>query len=100
MIHDANAGHVPHKDVPDSQDDEFAPSVRVRHAARRVYIHIDTDHRLRKAAAAVSRPNRLTLEPGDLGYFWRDEHGWSPELQQWCRTRVNDTTVSTFVDES
>ena len=67
MIHDANADHVPHKDVPDSQDDEFAPSVRVRHAARRVCIHVDTDHRLRKAAAAVSRPNRLTLEPGDLG---------------------------------
>ena len=72
MIDDEDEDHVPHKDVPESQDDEFARSVRVRDPARRAFIAVDTDQRLRKAAVSASRPDRLTFEPGDLRYFWRN----------------------------
>ena len=34
MIDNEDEDHVPHKDIPESQDDEFARSVRVRDAAR------------------------------------------------------------------
>ena len=34
MIDDEDEDHAPHKDIPESQDDEFARSVRVRDAAR------------------------------------------------------------------
>ena len=34
MTDDEDEDHVPHKDIPESQDDEFARSVRVRDAAR------------------------------------------------------------------
>ena len=43
MIDDEDEDHVPHKDMPESQDDEFARSVRVRDAARRAFIAVDTD---------------------------------------------------------
>ena len=69
---------MPHKDIPESQDDEFARSVRVRDAARRAFVTVDTDQRPRKAAVSASRPDRLTLEPGDMCYFWRV--GWSPGM--------------------
>ena len=62
-------------------------------------MHVDTDYRQRKAAAAA-RHDRLTLEPGDFCYFWRDEHGWSRGMEQWCRQWVKDTAASTMVDES
>ena len=53
--------------LPESQDDEFARSVRVRDAARRAFIAVDTDQRLRRAAISASRPkDRLTFEPGDF----------------------------------
>ena len=64
--------------IPESQDDEFARSVRVRDAARRAFIVVYKDQRLRRAA--VSRPDRLTFEPGDMCYFWRDGLGWSPGM--------------------
>ena len=54
MIDDEDEDHVTHKDIPESQDDEFARSVRVRDAAHR--------------------------EPGDLCYFWRNGLGWSPGM--------------------
>ena len=54
-----------------SQDDEPARSVRVRDANRRAFIAVDTDQRPRRA----SRPDRLTFEPGDLVYVWRDATG-------------------------
>ena len=38
MIDDEDEDHVPHKDIQESQDDEFARSVRVRDAARRACI--------------------------------------------------------------
>ena len=80
MIDDEDEDHVPHKDIPESQDDEFARSIRVRDAARRAFITVDTDQRLRKAAVSASRPDRLTFEPGDMCYFWRDGVGWSPGM--------------------
>ena len=40
MIDDEDEDHVPHKDIPESQDDEFARSVRVRDAARRAFIAV------------------------------------------------------------
>ena len=77
MIDDEDEDPVPRKDIPESQDDEFAHSVRVRHAARRAFISVDTDQRLCRAAVSASRPDSLTFEPGDLCYFWRDALGWS-----------------------
>ena len=71
---------MPHKDIPESQDDEFAPSIRVRDAARRAFITVDTDQRLRRAAVSASRHDRLTFEPGDMCYFWRDGVGRSPGM--------------------
>ena len=74
MIDDEDEDHVPHKDIPESQDDEFARSVRVRDAARRAFIAVDTDQRLPRA------PDRLIFEHGHLCYFWRDATGWSPSM--------------------
>ena len=48
--------------------------------ARRAFNSVDTDQRLRRAAASASRPDRLTFEPGDLCHFWRDALGWSPGM--------------------
>ena len=45
-----------------------------------MFVHVDTDNRMRKAAAVPSRPNRLTLEPGDLCHLWREGNGWSPGM--------------------
>ena len=56
VIDDEDEDHVPHKDIPESQDDEFARSVRA-------FISVDTDQRLRRAAVSASRPDRLTFEP-------------------------------------
>ena len=69
MIDDEDEDHVLRKDIPESQDDEFSRSVRVRDAARRAFIAVDTDQSLRRAAVSASRPDRLTFEPGDLRYF-------------------------------
>ena len=80
MIDDEDEDHVLHKDIPGSQDDEFVRSIRVRDAARRAFISVDTDQSLRWAAVSASRPDRSTLEPGDLCYFWRDAMGWSPGM--------------------
>ena len=77
MIDDEDEDHVPHKDIPESQDDEFARSVRVRDAARRAFIAVDTNQRLRRAAVSAPRPDRLTFKQGDMCYFWRDGAGWS-----------------------
>ena len=43
MIDDEDEDHVPHKDNPDSQNDEYTRSVRVRDAARPAFIAVDTD---------------------------------------------------------
>ena len=80
ILDDEDEDHVPHKDIPESQDDEFARSVRVRDAARRAFIAVDTDQGPRRAAVSASRPDRLTFEPGDMCYFWRDGVGWSPGM--------------------
>ena len=80
MIDDDDEYHVPHTDIPESQDDEPGRSVRVRDAARRAFISVDTDQRLRRAAVSAARRDRLTFEPGDLCYFWRDAMEWSPGM--------------------
>ena len=77
-IDDEDEDHVPHKDIPESQDGEVARSIRVRDAARRAFITVDTDQRLRKAAVSASRPDRLTFELGDMCYFCGV--GWSPGM--------------------
>ena len=78
MIDGEGEDHVPHEDVPQSQDDEVAGSVHVRDAAHGAFISVHTDQRLRRAAVSAFRLDRLTFEPGDLCYFWRDALGWSP----------------------
>ena len=90
MIDDEDEDHVPHKDIPESQDDEFARSIRVRDAARLAFITVDTDQRLRKAAASASRPDRLTFEPGDMCYFWQRSR-W---LKFWKKCKVSDFIIS------
>ena len=75
MIDDEDEDRLPRKDIPESQDDEFARSIRVRDAARRAFITVDTDQRPRRPAVSASRPDRLTFEPGDTCYFWRDGVG-------------------------
>ena len=72
MTDDKDEDHVPHKGIPESRDDEFARSVRVRDAARRAFISVDTDQFFRRAAVSASRPDLLTFEPGDLCFFRRD----------------------------
>ena len=99
VIDDEDEDHVPRKDIRESQDDEFARSIRVRDAARRAFITVDTDQRLRKAAVSASRPDWLTFEPGDMCHFWRDGVGWSPGMALWCLKLVKATIMLTMVDE-
>ena len=55
MIDDEDVDHVPHKDIPESQDDEFARSVRVRDAARGAFIVVDTDHVSGRQSSRVTK---------------------------------------------
>ena len=80
MSDDEDEDHVHHKGISQGQDDEFAHSVRVRDAARRAFIAVDTDQRLRRAAVSAYRPDRLIFELADLCYFWRDATEWSPGM--------------------
>ena len=96
MIDDEDEDHVPHKDIPESQDDEFARSIRVRDAARRAFIA-----RLRRAAVSASRPDRLTFEPGDMRHFWRDGLGWRSwnghrGVSSWSKATIMLTMVDGF----
>ena len=75
---DDDEDHVPHKDIPESQDDGFARSFRVKDAARRAFIAVDMDQSLHRVAVCASRPDGLTFEPGDMCCFWRGGVGWSP----------------------
>ena len=93
-INDEDEDHVRHKDIPESQDDEFARSILFRDAARRDFITVDTDQRLRRAAVSASRPDRLTFEPGDMCYFWRNGISWSPGMA----TVVSQVDKATYVD--
>ena len=71
---------LPFKNLPDSPEDEFGRAVQIRDAARRAFIAADTNQRLRRAAAAASRPSRLKFSPGDLVYFHRQVEGWSAAM--------------------
>ena len=65
--------------------------IRVRDAARRAFIAVDTDQRLRRAAVSASRPDRLFFDPGDMCYFWRDGVGWSTgQWPLWCLKLVKE----------
>ena len=97
-IDDEDEDYVPQQNIPESQDDEFARLVRVRDAARRAFISVDTDQRLSRAAVAASRPHRLTFEPGELCYFWRDALGGVLEWRQWCLKLVKGIIFLTIVD--
>ena len=99
MIDDEDEDHVPHKNIPESQDDEFAHSIRVRDAARRAFIIVDTDQRLRRAAVSASRPDRLTFDLGDMCYFWRDGVVGVLEWPLWCLKFVKATIMLTMVDD-
>ena len=68
MIDDEDEDHVPHKNIPESQDDEFARSVRVRDAARRAFIAVDTDQRgfAGPQSLLLALTDRLTFGPGDM----------------------------------
>ena len=83
MIDDEDEDHVPRKDTQRSHDDEFARSVRVRDAARRAFIAVDTDQRLCRAAVSASRTDQLIFEPGDLRFLLERCNG----LESWhgCR---------------
>ena len=61
MIDDEDEGQVPHKDILESQDDEFAHWFRVRDAGRRASISVDMDQRLRRSAVSASRRGLLTF---------------------------------------
>ena len=80
MIGDEDEDHVPHKDLPECQDDEFARSVRVRctppcfHCCRHGSEAPHTD------AVSASRLDRWTFEPGDVCYCGRDAMGWNPRM--------------------
>ena len=65
MIGDEDEDHVLHKDIPESQDDEFVRSVGVRGAAHRAFISVDTDQRL-----DLESPET----PGDLAQTSDDHH--------------------------
>ena len=97
-IDDKDEDYVPHNNITEGQDDEFARLVRVRDAARRAFISVDTDQRLSRAAVAASRPHRLTFEPGELCYFWRDALGWVLEWRQWCLKLVKGIIILTMED--
>ena len=60
-IDDEDEDHVPQKYIPESQDDEFARSVRVRDAARRAFTSVDTDQRLPQGRSPC-----ISSEPVDL----------------------------------
>ena len=89
MIDDEDEDHVPHKDIPESQDDEFARSLRVRDAARRAFIAVDTDKRLRRTAVSASRLDRLTFEPGDMLFLarwcWLESWNGHCGVSSWSR---------------
>ena len=73
MTDEDDVDHVPFRDMPESADDEFARVVQVRDAARRAFIAVDTDARIRVALAGRSRPGRLTFKTGGLVYFFRKQ---------------------------
>ncbi len=73
MIDDDDMDHLQFRIVPESVEDEFVKTVRVRVAARRAFMEVDTDARLRVALRRRLRPGRLTFKPGDLFYFNREQ---------------------------
>ena len=62
MIDDDDMDHLQFRVVPESVEDEFAKTVRVRVAARRAFIEVDTDSRLRVALSRKTRPGRLIFK--------------------------------------
>ena len=81
MIDDDEVDHLPFRDIPESADDEFARTVRLRDFARRAFIEVDTDARIRVALNRRHRPGRMTFRPGDLCYFYRLPTSRCPRLE-------------------
>ena len=78
MIEDEADDAIPFRHVAEDDTSEFANTIRLRDAARRAFVAADTDARLRRAAAARTRPDRLIYSTGDRVYFWRDG-SWNPQ---------------------
>ena len=51
----------------------IAKQVALRDAARKAYIEVDSDDRIRRALLARSRPMRGPWPPGSLVYFYRKQ---------------------------
>ena len=74
----------------------IAKQVALRDAARKAYIEVDSDDRIRRALLARSRPMRGPWPPGSLGYFYRKQKpvkGQHPVFGRWhgvCRVIGHD----------
>ena len=74
MIDDGDVDHVPHKVIPESQDEAFARFLSETQPAVLSSLQTPiTDF----AGPQPLPPDRLTFEPGDLCCFWRGATGWS-----------------------
>ncbi len=70
--------------------------VALRDAARKAYVDVDSDDRMRRALLARSRPMRGPLTPGSSVYFCREQRpvrGQHPAIGRWhgvCRVIGHD----------
>ena len=74
----------------------IAKQVALRDAARKAYVEVHSDDRMRRALLARSRPMRGPWPPGSLVYFFRKQRpvkGQHPAIGRWhgvCRVIGHD----------